>query len=67
MNREQSDLLSPATDLISIQQLLAYMHDDLHGKVARVRQLADVTTALGMNGTMMAGDILPKRHEPSFV
>jgi hypothetical protein len=35
--------------------LLADLHDDLPGKVARFRQLADLSAALGSEGTMMPG------------
>lgn len=54
-NGDQGELLSPLTDLRLSQLLLADLHDDLSGKVARFRQLADVSASLGSNGTMMPG------------
>jgi len=52
---EQLDLLSPIKELGLVQFLLADLHDDLDGKVARFRQLADLSRALGSNGTWMPG------------
>src|SRR3954447_22245814 len=52
---EQADLLSPLSDLQLVQLLLADLHDDLSGKVARFRQLSDLSTALGFYGTMLPG------------
>jgi hypothetical protein len=52
---EQAELLSPLSDLRLVQLLLADLHDDLSGKVARFRQLSDLSTALGFYGTMMPG------------
>ena len=51
----QADLLSPIKDLRLVQMLLADLHDDLPDKVARFRQLADLSGALGSSGTMLAG------------
>jgi hypothetical protein len=51
----QLDLLSPVTDLGYTRFLLADLHDDLAGKVARFRQLADLSTSLGSSGTMLPG------------
>ena len=50
-----SDLLSDLTDLDFVRHLLAEMHDDLHGKVARFRMLTDCSCDLGPNGTMIFG------------
>jgi len=52
---DQPDLLSDLTDLDFARLLLAEMHDDLHGKVARFRMLTDFSRDLGLNGTMIFG------------
>jgi hypothetical protein len=52
---EQPDLLSPVSDLQLVRLLLADLHDDLPGKIARFRQLTDLSGALGSHGTMMYG------------
>ncbi|WP_413658602.1 hypothetical protein [Paraburkholderia phenoliruptrix] len=49
----QSELLSTVKDVDVFRILLADLHDDLAGKVARFRQLADLSAALGSSGTMM--------------
>lgn len=51
----QADLLSQVSDLGFTRLLLADMHDGLVGKVSRFRQLADLSMALGSNGTMLPG------------
>ncbi|WP_321796485.1 hypothetical protein [Caballeronia sp. J97] len=51
----QSELLSEVTDVDVLRTLLADLHDDVAGKVARFRQLADLSIALGSSGTMMPG------------
>jgi uncharacterized protein (DUF2236 family) len=51
----QSELLSIVKDVDVFRILLAELHDDLAGKVARFRQLADLSAALGSSGTMMPG------------
>lgn len=55
MDEEQLDILSDVADMGLIRFLLADLHDDLHGKVARFRQLADLSVALGDNGTLFTG------------
>lgn len=57
MARDQSqpDLLSPLSDLDLMRHLLADLHDDLSGKIARFRQLVDLSGALGSSGTMLFG------------
>jgi hypothetical protein len=55
IENEQADLLSPVTDLQLVRMLLAELHDDLPGKVARFRQLTDLSAQLGRYGTMMPG------------
>jgi hypothetical protein len=52
---EQTDLLSPVSELSLVQLLLADIHDDLAGKVGRFRQLTDLSAALGFYGTMLPG------------
>jgi hypothetical protein len=52
---DQFDLLSPIKELGLVRFLLADLHDDLPGKMARFRQLADLSGMLGSNGTMMPG------------
>src|SRR5947209_1013362 len=52
---DQSDLLSEISDLSLIRHLLADLHDDLPGKIARFRQLVDLSGALGSSGTMLFG------------
>jgi hypothetical protein len=52
---EQTDLLSDINDLSLIRHLLADLHDDLPGKIARFRQLVDLSGTLGSSGTMLFG------------
>ncbi|OQM76610.1 hypothetical protein [Manganibacter manganicus] len=51
----QRDLFSDTGALGFVQILLAEMHDDLLGKVARFRQLTDLSKTLGPGGTMIHG------------
>ena len=51
----QLDLLCPVSDLGFTRFLLADLHDDLAGKVARFRQLSDLSMSLGSSGTMLPG------------
>lgn len=51
----QQTLFSPLTDVDFFRHLLADVHDDLPGKVARFRQLADLSMELGSYGTMIPG------------
>jgi hypothetical protein len=55
VEEDQYDLLSPISDLELVRLLLADMHDDLSGKVARFRQLTDLSEALGSHGSMLPG------------
>jgi len=55
MDKVQSELLSGVNDVDALRVLLADLHDDVAGKVARFRQLADLSVALGSSGTMMPG------------
>lgn len=52
---DNEELLSPLTDLGLVRLLLADLHDDLGGKVARFRQLSDLSASLGCYGTMLPG------------
>jgi hypothetical protein len=49
------DLFSPITELGLTRLLLADLHDDLIGKVARFRQLSELSMTLGSSGTMLPG------------
>lgn len=51
----QRTLLSPLTDVSVFRVLLADLHDDVGGKVARFHQLADLSETLGSSGTMLPG------------
>ena len=51
----EADLLSPISELGFVRLLLADLHDDLDGKIARFRQLTDLSGALGSSGTMLPG------------
>jgi hypothetical protein len=51
----QGNLLSPLNDIEVVRVLLADLHDDLAGKVARFHQLADLSHVLGSTGTMLPG------------
>ncbi|NKM89312.1 hypothetical protein GFL54_34915 [Rhizobium laguerreae] len=53
--QEQSDLFSPVNDLGLVRFLLADLHDDLPEKIARFRQITDLSSMLGSNGTMLTG------------
>lgn len=52
---EQPKLFSPVNDLDAVSVLLTDMHHDLIGKVARFRQLCDLSLALGSRGTLLPG------------
>ncbi len=51
----QAHLFSDLDDFDLTRRLLADLHDDLRYKVARARQLTDLTAALGPSGTMLYG------------
>jgi hypothetical protein len=51
----EGDLLSPISELGFVRLLLADLHDDLDSKIARFRQLTDLSGALGSSGTMLPG------------
>lgn len=52
---EQPDLFDGVKDVDLTRWLLADLHDDLHGKLARFRQLTDLSVTLGPGGTMISG------------
>jgi hypothetical protein len=56
-DQHQRDLLSEATELDFAQMLLADLHHDLTGRIARFRQLADLSAVLGSNGAMISGEV----------
>jgi len=51
----QTDLFSSISDLEFARLLLADLHDDLIGKIARFRQLNDLSVAFGRHGSMIPG------------
>ena len=51
----QADLFENVEDVDLLRWLLADLHDGLPGKLARFRQLTDISVALGPGGTMMPG------------
>ncbi len=51
----QASLLSSLKDTAVFRILLADLHDDVEGKVARFHQLTDLSAALGSSGTMLPG------------
>ncbi|KFX63359.1 hypothetical protein KBK24_0116645 [Burkholderia sp. K24] len=55
LDHVQMELLSSIRDVDVFRVLLADLHDDMEGKVARFRQLADLSMSLGSGGTMMPG------------
>jgi hypothetical protein len=56
---DEPDLLSEISDFDLVRHLLADLHDDLSGKIARFRQLVDLSDALGSSGTMFFGGEVP--------
>ncbi|WP_017965249.1 hypothetical protein [Rhizobium leguminosarum] len=54
-DEDQLEMLSSVRDLELVRFLLADLHDDLPGKVSRFRHLADLSLALGANGTLFTG------------
>lgn len=49
------DLLSPLTETEYLQLLLRDLHDDLPGRITRLRYLGDQARTLGPNGSMISG------------
>ena len=54
-NAGQLDLLSSLTDLDVTRLLIADLYNGLDGMVARYRQLADLSSSLGSEGSMLTG------------
>lgn len=52
---DQEHLFSPLADVDFFRHLVADLHDDLEGKVARFRQLADLSMGMGAAGTIVPG------------
>lgn len=52
---DQQSLFSPLADVDVFRFLIADMHDDIAGKVARFRQLADLTLEMGAERAMIPG------------
>lgn len=52
---DQPDLLSDLSDMDFVRHLLADIHDDLPGKVARFEMLTDLGGQIGRSGTMIFG------------
>jgi hypothetical protein len=60
MNRDdgedvQVDLFSVLSDVEAARLLLADLHEDLPGRIERLRYLTDLATGLGSEGTMLFG------------
>jgi hypothetical protein len=53
---KQENLFSPLSDVDFFRHLVADLHDDLDNKVARFRQLADLSMGMGAFGTMIPGE-----------
>jgi hypothetical protein len=51
----QLDLPTDLSDTDFVQHLLAELHDDLEGKVARLRMLTEIGRGMGSSGTMIFG------------
>lgn len=51
----QTDIFDDINDVDLLRLLLADLHDDLPGRLARFRQLTDLSAALGPGGTLMPG------------
>lgn len=54
-DEHQPDLLSDISDLDLVRHLLADLHDDLPGKISRLRMLTDLGRDMGRHGTMIFG------------
>lgn len=61
-NDPQLDLLSPVTDIDVFRLLIADLHNDLTGKLARYRQLFDLSASLSSNGVILAGGEISLAH-----
>lgn len=52
---DQPDLPTDLSDTDFVQHLLVELHDDLEGKVARLRMLTEIACGIGSSGTMIFG------------
>ncbi|MEK7995412.1 MAG: hypothetical protein AAB403_16550 [Planctomycetota bacterium] len=52
---DQADLFSDVDELQLVRVLLTDLHHDLRGKVARLRQVTDLSDSLGSSGTLLPG------------
>ena len=52
---DQPDLFSDVDELQLVRVLLADLHDDLRGRVARLRYLTDLSVSMGRSGTLLPG------------
>jgi len=55
------NLLSGFDDVDMAQHLIAELHDDLRGRVARLHMLTDLSRELGMRGAMLPGGTITYR------
>ena len=55
LDTDQLDILSPLTEIDLARLLIAELHNGLDGMVARYRQLADLSSSLGSEGSILAG------------
>lgn len=55
------NLLSGFDDVDMAQHLFAELHDDLHGRVARLHMLTDLSRELSMQGAMLPGGTITYR------
>ena len=55
LDERSGDLLSPLTETEYLQLLLRDLHDDLPGRITRLRYLGDQARSLGPSGTMIFG------------
>lgn len=53
--RPQLDMFSEINDLSAARHLVAELHDELGGKVSRLRYISDLRDSLGSEGTMLSG------------
>lgn len=53
----QADLFSGLSDVEALRLLLADMHEDLRGRIERLRYLNDLSAYLGTEGTMLFGGL----------
>ena len=59
---EQFEIFSPLSDLDFAGVLLADLHNDLSDRVSRYRQLADLSSSLGSDGSIISGGEVTYTH-----